>query len=49
MCARMRQGEVSVWGGCQFNVRGPDFPRAYAVNSVHYSTVYLKRGQESLQ
>lgn len=35
--------------GCQFIVGKPDFPRAYVVNSVHYSTVYLKRGQELLQ
>lgn len=36
-------------GGCKFNVRQPDFPRAYVVNSVHYSTVYLKRGPELVQ
>lgn len=33
----------------QFNAREPDFPRAYVVNSVHYSTVYLKSRQELLQ
>lgn len=49
ICAGMRQGEVCVWGDGQFNVRGPDFPRASVVNSVHYSTVYLKRGLELLQ
>lgn len=36
-------------GGFQFIAEGPDFPRACVVNSVHYSTVYPKRGQELLQ
>lgn len=35
--------------GCQFIVERPDFPRACVVNSVYYSAVYPKRGQERLQ
>ncbi len=35
--------------GFQFIVERPDFPRAFVVNSVHYSTVYPKRGLELLQ
>lgn len=35
--------------GCQFIVERLDFPRACAVNSVYYSTVYLTREQQSHQ